>query len=149
MLEYATCAWSPHTKTYIPKVEQVQRSTARFVTGDFRRTSSATGMCANLVWDILHTRRYIRDATLFFFKIHHGIVRISLPTVIVTADARTGRHHEHKLRTLQASCIIYQHSFYISSIPMWISLNQETVTAPTAEAFQKDALNVNHRRRPF
>ena len=68
-LEYATCAWSSHTKTDIQKVEQVQHSTARFVTGDYRRTSSVTAMCTNLMWDTLHTRRCIRDATLFY-KIH-------------------------------------------------------------------------------
>ena len=62
----ATCAWSHHTKTDILKVEQVQPSAAHLVTGDYRRTSSVTVMCANLMWDTLHTRRCIRDGILFF-----------------------------------------------------------------------------------
>ena len=53
--EYATCAWSPYTKTDIQKVEQVQ--------------------CSNLMWDTLHTRRCI----------HHGQVHINLSTIIVTS----------------------------------------------------------------
>ena len=74
-LEYVTCAWSPHTKTDIQKVEQVQCFAVCFITGDYWRTSSATAMCANLMWDALHTRRCI----------HHGQVRISLSTIIVTS----------------------------------------------------------------
>ena len=49
------------------KDRHVQRSTARFVTGDYRRTSSVSDMCTNLTWNSLYTRRRIRDATMFFF----------------------------------------------------------------------------------
>ena len=54
-LEFATCAWAPHTKTGIQTIERVQRSAARFVTGDYRRTSSVSGMCTNLMWNSLYT----------------------------------------------------------------------------------------------
>ena len=77
-----------------------------------------------------------------FFKIHQRLLRISLHTIAVTTYARIRRHHEFKLRTLPASCMIYQRSFYVSSISMWNSLTQEAVTTPTAEAFQKAALEV-------
>ena len=36
----------------------------------------------------------------------------------------------------------HQHSFYVCSIPMWNSLTQEAVTAPTAETFQKGIFKV-------
>ena len=134
-LEYAACAWSPYTKTDIQKVEQVQRSAARFITGDYRRTSGVSAMCANLMWDTLHTRRCIRDAALFY-KIHNGQARISLPTIINTADAHTRRHHEH------CQPPAYLHSFYVRSTKMWNSLTHEEVTVPTAVAFQKAALEV-------
>ena len=100
--EYATCAWSPHTKTDIQKVEQVQRSAARFVAGDYRRTSSVTAMCTDLKWDSLQTRRVARDATMFF-KVYHGFVGIQLPAIIIKADTRTRCHHEFKLRAVPAS----------------------------------------------
>ena len=85
-LELATCAWAPHTKTGIQTIERVQRSAAPFVTGDYRRTSCAIDMCTNL-WNLLYTRRRIRDASMFL-KIHHGLMHIILP-VTTTADAPT------------------------------------------------------------
>ena len=65
-LEFATCAWAPHTKTGIQTIGRVQRSAARFVTGDYLRTSSVSDMCTNLMGNSLYTRRRIRDSTIFF-----------------------------------------------------------------------------------
>ena len=48
-----TCAH--HTKTGIQTTERVQRSAARFVTGDYRRTSCVSDMCTNLTWNSLYT----------------------------------------------------------------------------------------------
>ena len=45
--EEIVAIWSPHTITYIQKVEQVQRFTAYFVAGDYRRTSNVTATCAS------------------------------------------------------------------------------------------------------
>ena len=130
--EYATCAWSPHTETDIQKV--------RFVTGDYRRTSSATAMCVNLMWDTLHIRHCVRHATLFC-KIHYGQFRISvclssLSLQMLALNATTSINSEH-YQPLASST-----STHVRSIPMWHSHTQEAVKAPTAEAFQKAALDV-------
>ena len=58
ILEYASAAWSPHTQAKIKKIEQVQRSAARFIQADYRRTSSVTSMIDALKWDTLATRRH-------------------------------------------------------------------------------------------
>ena len=58
-LEFDTCAWATHTKTGIQTIERVQRSAARFVTGDYRRTSSVSDMCTNLMWNSMYTGRRI------------------------------------------------------------------------------------------
>ena len=58
-LEFATCACEPHTKTGIQTMEYVERSAARFVTGDYRRTTSVSDMFSNLIWNSLHRRRRI------------------------------------------------------------------------------------------
>ena len=42
-LEYASAAWSPYYDNAINKLEQVQRNAARFVTGDYRRSTSSAG----------------------------------------------------------------------------------------------------------
>ena len=44
VMEYAAIVWDPSTQENIRKVEMVQRRCARFVLGDYRRTSSVTSM---------------------------------------------------------------------------------------------------------
>ena len=58
-LEFATGDWEPHTKTGIQTIERIQRSAVRLVTGDYRRTSSVSDMCTNLIWNSLYTRKRI------------------------------------------------------------------------------------------
>ena len=50
-LEFATCAWAPHTKTGIHTIERLQRSAARFVNGEL----------------LVHTKAHKR-CHYFFFK---------------------------------------------------------------------------------
>ena len=45
---------------------RVQRSAARFLNGECRRTSCVSDMCINLMWNSLYTRRRIRETTFFF-----------------------------------------------------------------------------------
>ena len=55
--------------------------------------------CANLMYNTLHARHCIRDANLFY-KIHHGQVRISLPTLsqqtltLVTPTSINSEHYQ-------------------------------------------------------
>ena len=133
-LEFATCAWAPHTKTGIRTTERVQRSAARFVTGDYRRTSSVSDMCTNLMWNSLYTPRRIRDATMFFFfsrtnahqlacHHHHSRCAHQTPTQAQTTNPTC---HLHALpavilrtlystveRTYRGSC----HRIYRRSVP--------------------------------
>ena len=51
ILEYAVSVWAPHTK----KLESIQWRAARFVMGDFQRTSSVTSMVSSLNWTTLET----------------------------------------------------------------------------------------------
>ena len=57
-VEYASCTWDPHTQRNIRKLKQVQRSCARFVTGDFGQQSSVSAMLKDLNWPTLEERRY-------------------------------------------------------------------------------------------
>ena len=47
-VEYAATVWDPYTTDNIRKVEAVQRRAARFVTGDYRYTSSVTAITESL-----------------------------------------------------------------------------------------------------
>jgi len=48
VLDYAAAAWDPHTQTCISQLEAVQRRAARFITGNYRTTSSTSQMIADL-----------------------------------------------------------------------------------------------------
>ena len=52
-VEYASPVWDPHTKRNTNKIEMVQRRCARYVTGNFDRTSSVTFMLNCLSWQTL------------------------------------------------------------------------------------------------
>ena len=48
MVEYASIVWDPHTHRNINKLEQVQRHSARYVTGNHDYTSSISAMLRDL-----------------------------------------------------------------------------------------------------
>ena len=53
VMEYASCVWDPYTTSNTRKLEMVQRRAARFVKGDYGRTSSVTSMMNELGWETL------------------------------------------------------------------------------------------------
>ena len=57
ILEYPSTSWDPYTKSNIQQLEGVQRRAARFVTGDYRTTSSPSQMIAALGWEPLYQQR--------------------------------------------------------------------------------------------
>ena len=61
-LEYASVAWSPHTKRNIDNLEQVQRRATRFVLG---RDSSGYERLSKLNLLLLKYRREINDFRFF------------------------------------------------------------------------------------
>ena len=53
IVEYASAAWSPHTKKDVSNIESIQKRAARFICGDYDRTSSVTSMTRDLGWSSL------------------------------------------------------------------------------------------------
>ena len=80
-MEYASSAWSPHTDRDINKLEQVQKNAARFVTGDYRLTTSTTALVKSVGWDPLEKRRLLFQATMLY-KIRNKLVNFSIPADI-------------------------------------------------------------------
>ena len=65
ILEYACGAWDPHQQSHIKMVEQVQRTTARFVTNTrSNEPGSVTSALEKLGWDSLQSRRKARRLKL-------------------------------------------------------------------------------------
>ena len=70
--DYASGIWDLHTQSnYTNKIEAVQRRAARFVTGDYRRTSSVSSMLGHLGWEEFHTRRQYGKMALMYRIVNH------------------------------------------------------------------------------
>ena len=96
--EYASAAWSPHTKKDVSNIGSIQRRAARFVRGDYDPTSSVTSMTRVLGWSSLQSRRTVHDLTLFY-KINSGEVIIPFPPPpeFVPTERRTKASQQHQL----------------------------------------------------
>ena len=74
-LEYGSIVWDPYLDKDINLIENIQKRSARFITGDYRsrESGSMTRMLQELNLPTLQQRR--KDARLtFLFKISHGLV---------------------------------------------------------------------------
>ena len=60
---------------FMRNIESIQRGAARFVCGDYDRTSSVTSMTRDLGWSSLQSRRMVHDLTLFY-KINSGELQV-------------------------------------------------------------------------
>ena len=111
-------------------LESVQRQATRFTLGDYRRSSSVTAMISTLQWDTLEHRRLLAQASMFY-KIHYGLVDITLPQII-RPNPRSGRgQHQLRYHHLQTNLDVYRYSFF----PRIILLPSAAVYAPSPEAF--------------
>ena len=70
-MEYCLSVWDPHTLSDTRKIGRIQRQAARYVTGDYRRSSSVSEMLHNLKWTNLSTRRSVNRLTMIY-KILNG-----------------------------------------------------------------------------
>jgi hypothetical protein len=140
-LEYASEVWNPYTSTLVDRLEQVQRAAARFVFRDYRRTTRVTPLIDKIGWDSLHTRRLVAQNTMFY-KIHHNLVNISMPSAIQPATYFARLDHSLKYAIPIASIDSYKYSFYPRSVRIWNQLPVHAVTALTPSAFRVAALPV-------
>ena len=113
-VDYAATVWDPHTTENIKKVEAVQRRAARFVTGDYRYTSSVTAMTESLSWETLQHRRQQAKA-IMMFRIVHAMVAIPAFPHLQLMGAATGGH-QYKYRIPYCRTNTYKDFFFPSSI---------------------------------
>ena len=120
ILEYASSAWDPYTQSSINKLEGVQRRAARFVTGDYRTTSSVLEMISNLGWETLQERR-TEAKMVMMYRITYGLIDISATSLLLPATLST---RGNSMRYLQPFCRTdaYRCSFFPSGIRLWNQL---------------------------
>jgi hypothetical protein len=134
IMEYASPAWAPYTSTNINKLEAVQRRAARFVTGDYRRTSSTSQMIATLGWPTLQQRREETKLVLVY-RITHGLVDIPAQPYFQPANLTTrGRASGYYLPFCRTD--VLRHSFFPSAIRLWNKLPEEVAASQTLDSFK-------------
>ena len=90
-VEYASPVWDPHTKRNSNKIEMVQRRCARYVTGNFDRTSSVASLLNYLSWPTLEeSRRKYRLAVMY--RILHNQVDIHWQSFFTKTSSCTRGH---------------------------------------------------------
>ena len=134
-MEYASCVWDPYTNTNIKKLEMVQRRAARFVKGDYDRTSSVTAMLDELGWDTLQERRQQAKATMFY-RIVYGLVCVPSSPFLIPTLVSTTRGHDMKFLVPQSSVNAHKYSFFPSTTRIWNQLPQQAVSAPSLEVYK-------------
>ena len=95
IVEYALSVWDPHTKRNTNKIEMVQRRCARYVTGNYDRTSSVTSLLNCLSWPTLEERRrQYRLAVMY--RILHNQVDIHWQSLLTnTSSCTRGLSYRH------------------------------------------------------
>lgn len=134
ILEYSSCVWDPHTQRNISKLEMVQRRAARFVKGDFQRTSRVTPMLTELRWNTLQERR-MQCKSVMLYRIVHNLVAI--PATPYLIPARTSRGHSMKFLIPQSTVNSHLYSFFPSTIRLWNQLPEYAVSATSLETFKQ------------
>ena len=138
-VEFASSAWDPHTRRNIQKLEQVQRSSARFVVGDYQRTSSVSDMISSLNWPSLQDRR-LNSRLVMMYKIYYNLVDIDWKKHL-TLHSSTTRGHSSRFFIPHTSSSAYTSSFFPRTIRNWNNLPVDPAAYPSLDAF-KSALRV-------
>ena len=131
---YAATVWDPHTTVNLKKVEAVQRRAARFMTGDYRYTSSVTAMTESLSWETLQHRRQQAKAIIMFRIVHAMVAIPAFPHLQLLGAVSRG--HQYKYRIPYCKTNTYKDSFFPSSIRLWNQLPEKLTNAKPLEAFK-------------
>ena len=145
VLEYSSSAWAPHTQRDIQSIEAVQRRAARFVKGDYGRTSSVSNMLSTLQWDTLHPRR-TRAQVLMFYKVITSVVDIPVAdylTIKSSTNIDSLRGHSQKYIQPRARILAFQYCFFPYIIKLWNNLDPSLIVAPSAEAFRHGLASIH------
>ncbi|KAL8569169.1 hypothetical protein ACOMHN_035439 [Nucella lapillus] len=143
VLEYSSTVWDPYTAEEINQLESVQKAAARYVVGDYRRTTSITALLNRLKWPSLQKRRTAARLTMLY-KIRHKKASVN------TTRLRKPRDRPRRGHDQQYERIVYgkkrdteqdSMAFLPRTTKLWNTLSQETVQAPSASAFTRRVLS--------
>ena len=127
-VEHASPVWDPHTKRNTNKIEMVQRRCARYVSGNFDRTSSVTSLLNYPSWPTLEERlRQCRLAVMY--RILHNQVDIHWQSFLTMTSSCT-RGHSCRLFVPFCKNHVYSSFFFPRTSKDW---NNPTFDAPSLD----------------
>ena len=133
IMEFASCVWDPHSKRNIDKLKMVQRRVARFVKGDYSRTSGVTSVLEDLEWNTLQQGR-MQSKTVMLYRVVHQLV--SIPVTPFLIPIRASRCHNMRYAIPRSTVNAHLYSFFPSAIRIWNKLPASTVSAQSLETFR-------------
>ena len=126
IVEYAAITWAQFTDTEFRKIEMVQRRAARFMSNDYRRSSSVTEMVSTLSWGTLKKRIDLARLSMMYRIVHH-LVDIPVEPYVTPSTSIT-RGHDSRFYQLRTSNTTYQQSFFPRTVILWNQLPQTAVS---------------------
>ena len=142
VLEYASTVWDPvGQSTLRQKLEAEQNRAARFVVGDFRRSSSITAILNQLQWQSLAERR-AQARAIMTYRILNGLVYMPQDFLTLSSTPSLTRGAPHKLLIPQARTEAYKSGFVISSSLLWNRLPAGVTQADSLDAFRSQLASV-------
>ena len=160
-LEYGCVVWDPYVQRDIDRLERVQRSAARFITGDYhsRHDGAVTDMIQNLELLPLQERRRHHRLT-FLYKIVKG----HIPAINID-DYLKQQRQKRTIRAVQMNDYVhnniierqinnndqcfeniycksdnYKNSFFVRTVPDWNSLNNVQCSSSTVNTFKSNLI---------
>ena len=134
LVEYAFTVWDPHTCRNTNKLEQVQRHSARYVTGNRDYSCSVTRMIQDLGWPTLEHRRRNSRLTMMYKIFNHQVDIASSSKCSLSQSVTRG--HVSRIVQSQCSCVAYSNSFFPHTTRDWNMLPIDPSTFHTIDAFK-------------
>ena len=134
-MEYASPVWDPHTKRNTNKIEMAQRRCARYVTGNFDRTSSVTSLLNYLSWPTLEERR-CQNRLAVIYCILHNQVDIHWQSFLTKTSTCT-RGHSCRLFVPFCKNHVYASYFFPHTSKDWNNPTFDPADAPTLDIFTR------------
>ena len=134
-LEYASAVWDPYQQNDIHRINMVQRRAARYVTNNYRNTSSVTEMLQRLEWPTLEDRR--KNCRLsMMFKIKNNEVDIDARHKLQEMSRPCRNNNSMAMQIPSCRTTARKESFYPRTIKEWNTLPEATVSAESLDSFK-------------
>ena len=122
--------WSSYTASDSNKLESVQRRAARWITRDYRYTSSVSAMLQDLNWRTLGQRR-IDSRLVLLYKVTYDLVAIPATDYLVQNTRPSTRTHSLAYRQISTLKDYYKFTFFPRTIIHWNALPAHIPVLPT------------------